>query len=69
MREIIVKQNNIWKGKLSNQSEFSLHFASWANNHRGRAKAKKTNKRTARRKMNQEIHEKIEEEVYEMDYC
>ena len=36
-----MKQSNIYKGKLGDQSEFSFRFACWANNHRGRAKAKK----------------------------
>lgn len=49
-----MKQNNIWKGKLGDQSEFSFHFASWANNHRGKAKAKKYNKRVAKRRLKNE---------------
>lgn len=48
-----MKQNNIYKGNLGDQSEFSFRFASWANNHRGRAKAKKTNKRSAKRRLRQ----------------
>ena len=50
-----MKQNNIWKGKLGDQSEFSLRFACWANNHRGKSKAKKTNKRTAKRRLRHEM--------------
>ena len=46
-----MKQNNIYKGELKDQSEFSFHFASWANNHRGKSKAKKTNKRAAKRRI------------------
>lgn len=46
-----MKQNNIWKGRLGDQSELSFRFASWANNHRGRAKAKKYNKRSAKRRL------------------
>lgn len=49
-----MKQSNIYKGKLGDQSEFSFRFACWANNHRGRAKAKKTNKRTAKRRLKTE---------------
>lgn len=49
-----MKQNNIYKGKLGDQSEFSFRFACWANNHRGRAKAKKTNKRSAKRRLRTE---------------
>lgn len=50
-----MKQNNTYKGMLGDQSEFSFHFATWANNHRGRAKAKKTNKRTAKRRIRQKL--------------
>jgi hypothetical protein len=57
-----MKQNNIWKGKLGDQSEFSLMFACWANNHRGKSKAKKSNKRSARRRLNQELQKQIEKE-------
>lgn len=57
-----MKQNNIWKGKLGDQSEFSFQFACWANNHRGRAKAKKANKRSARHRLNQELQKTIEKE-------
>lgn len=49
-----MKQNNIYKGKLGDQSNFSFYFATWANNHRGRAKAKVSNKRSAKRRLRQE---------------
>ena len=49
-----MKRDNIWKGKLDWQSEFSHRFACWANNHNGWAKAKKSNKRVAKRRLKQE---------------
>lgn len=49
-----MKQANIWKGKLGWQSEFDYHYACWANNHMGWAKAKKANKRLAKRRIKQE---------------
>ena len=49
-----MKQANIWKGNLGWQSEFDHHYACWANNHMGWAKAKKANKRLAKRRIKQE---------------
>lgn len=49
-----MKQNNIYKEKLPFQSEFSHRFACWANNHRGWAKMKKSNKRHAKRSLKNE---------------
>ncbi len=49
-----MKEANIYKGKLPFQSEFSHRHACWANNHRGWAKIKKSNKRIAKRKLKQE---------------
>lgn len=46
-----MKRANTYKGYLDYQSEFSHRFASWANNHRGWAKAKKFNKRLAKRRL------------------
>lgn len=61
-----MKRNNIWKGKLGDQSEFSFRFACWANNHRGRAKAKRTNKRTAKRRLKNELRRlRTDERDYE----
>lgn len=54
-----MKQANPYKGKLPFQSEFSHRFACWANNHRGWAKMKKSNKRLAKRRLKQE-QEKID---------
>ena len=45
-----MKQSNIYKGFLNPQSEFSHRWACWANNHRGWAKMKKSNKRIAKRR-------------------
>lgn len=58
-----MKQNNIYKGKLPFQSEFSHLFACWANNHRGWAKMKKFNKKLAKRRINQEARRSIDEEM------
>lgn len=60
-----MKQNNIYKGNLGDQSEFSLRFTTWANNHRGKAKAKKANKRSAKRR----IRQKERENLYELPSC
>lgn len=49
-----MKQNNIYKGVLPYQSEFSHHYACWASNHRGWAKMKKFNKRLAKRRLKNE---------------
>ena len=54
-----MKQNNIYKGKLGDQSDFSFRFACWANNHRGKSKAKKSNKRTAKRILKQELQKEL----------
>ena len=45
-----MKKNNIYKGFLPYQSEFSHRFACWANNHRGWAKMKKFNKKLAKKR-------------------
>lgn len=55
-----MKQQNIYKGKLDHQSEFSHHFACWANNHRGWAKMKKFNKKVAKKRLRREIRKGIE---------
>ena len=39
------------------QSEFSHHYACWANNHIGWAKCKKKNKRLAKRKLKRILNE------------
>ena len=45
-----MKRQNIYKGYLDFQSEFSHRWACWANNHRGWAKMKKENKRIAKKR-------------------
>lgn len=55
-----MKLDNIWKGNLEYQSEFSHHFASWANNHMGWAKMKKSNKRLAKRRLKQEFRKEVQ---------
>lgn len=39
------------------QSEFSHHYACWANNHMGWAKCKKKNKRLAKRRLKRILNE------------
>lgn len=46
-----MKRQNIYKGLLDYQSEFSHRYACWANNHRGWAKMKKRNKRIAKKRL------------------
>lgn len=45
-----MKKNNIYKGFLEFESEFSHRYACWANNHRGWAKMKKNNKKIAKKR-------------------
>ena len=45
-----MKKQSTYKGFLDFQSEFSHKFACWANNHRGWAKMKKSNKRIAKKR-------------------
>lgn len=52
-----MKRANTYKGFLPWQSEFSHHWACWANNHRGWAKMKKANKRIAKRRIRREHKE------------
>ena len=49
-----MKQQNIYKGTMDYESEFSHHYATWAVNHRGWAKMKKFNKRVAKRRLRQQ---------------
>lgn len=46
-----MKLQSIYKGLLGDQSEFDHKYACWANNHRGWAKAKKTNKKIAKKRL------------------
>ena len=45
-----MKKGNIYKGFLDSESEFDHHHACWANNHRGWAKMKKSNKKIAKKR-------------------
>jgi len=47
--ERLMKKANHLRGFLPAQSEFDHRFACWANNHRGWAKMKKSNKRIAKK--------------------
>lgn len=49
------KKQNIWKGYLDFESEFSHRYACWASNHRGWAKMKAFNKRVAKRRRNRKL--------------
>lgn len=60
-----MKTADPYKGKLPSQSWFSFRYATWANNHNGRAKAKRYNKRVAKRKLKQEFQKKVKEENYD----
>ena len=44
------------------QSEYSLKYATWANNHRGKSKQKKMNKRLAKTRYKQLLKNEIEME-------
>lgn len=52
------------KRYLPPQSEFSHRWACWANNHRGWAKFKQSNRRLGKRKYNREqerdLHDRLE---------
>lgn len=56
-----MKQQNTYKGKLDQQSEFSHKHATWANNHNGWAKCKRANKRVAKKRIRMEL-KKMESE-------
>lgn len=45
-----MKRQNIYKGFLEFESEFSHRYACWANNHRGWAKMKRDNKKIAKKR-------------------
>ena len=59
------KRQNIYKGFLDFQSEFSHKFACWANNHRGWAKMKKFNKRIAKKREKRDLKRRIDYESKE----
>lgn len=54
----------VYKGFIPRQSEFSHSYASWAKNHRGWAKMKRSNKRLAKHRERQIIKEFLAEESY-----
>lgn len=45
------------------QSEFSHYYATWASNHCGWSKMKKTNRKVAKTKLNREFKRIINEEI------
>lgn len=45
-----MKRQDIYRGFLNFQSEFSHRFACWANNHNGWSKMKKSNKKLAKKR-------------------
>lgn len=45
-----MKRQDIYRGFLNFQSEFSHRFACWANNHNGWSKMKKANKKIAKKR-------------------
>lgn len=55
------KKQNIWKGYLDFESEFSHRYACWASNHRGWAKMKAFNKRVAKRRRNRHLNKELGE--------
>ena len=57
-----MKRQNIYKGFLDFQSEFSHRYACWAYNHRGWAKAKKANKRIAKKRERRRYRKEMEDE-------
>ncbi|MBO6270228.1 MAG: hypothetical protein J6N19_13950 [Clostridium sp.] len=54
-----MKKQNYLAPHLPWQSEFDHHYACWANNHRGWAKAKKSNKRLAKKRENREWKKEV----------
>lgn len=55
-----MKQMNYLKGYFNEESEFSHRYACWANNHRGWAKMKKSNKRVAKRREKTVLKREVE---------
>ena len=50
------------------QSDISLNYATWANNHRGKSKAKKMNKRLAKNRYKRLLENEIEMEDNDWQY-
>ena len=57
-----MKKQNIYKGFLDWQSEFSHRWACWAYNHRGWAKMKKSNKKVAKKRERRDLKKRIEDD-------
>ena len=58
----MAKSQNTWKGFVDSQSEFSHRYACWANNHRGWAKMKASNKRVAKKRRNRHLNKEVSED-------
>lgn len=57
------KKQSIYRGFIDVlQDEFEHHFACWANNHMGWAKAKKFNKRIAKKRERREMKRRMYDE-------
>lgn len=54
-----------FKKFLPYQSEFSHRYATWASNHCGWSKMKKTNRKVAKTKLNRELKRIINEKIIE----
>lgn len=54
-----MKKQNIYKGFLNWQSDFSHYFACWANNHMGWSKMKKKNKKIAKKRIKRFLDREI----------
>lgn len=49
------------------QSEFSHYYASWAANHMGWAKMKKTNRKLVKAKLKREVEKQIKEDLTSLE--
>lgn len=58
---------DLFKKLLPFQSEFSHHYACWANNHNGWAKMKKANKKLTKTKYKRVIQKEMEQEFYDYE--
>ena len=58
----VMKRQNYLKGFMDFESEFSHRWATWANNHMGWTKMKKSNRQTAKRREKRELIKRIKEE-------
>ena len=62
-----MKKQNIYKGFLDWQSEFSHRFACWAYNHRGWAKMKKSHKKIAKKRERKEWKKEVQTQLTKED--